>query len=104
MWNIALACVELLRSCPWLCLGPGLSCSPVITAPTNGSTVKGVATFTVNPKSPGGLNFFTRLYIDRTHFDFTGKSTPEDSMALRVRLQFSGIRQPEQSSTAYDLS
>jgi hypothetical protein len=25
---------------------PGLSCSPVITAPTNGSTIKGATTFT----------------------------------------------------------
>jgi len=54
---------------------PGLSCSPVITAPTNGSTNKGATTFTVNPKRAGGPNFFTRLYIDGTYFDFTSNST-----------------------------
>ena len=79
MWNIALGVCGIAPLLSVAVPGPGLSCSPVITAPTNRSTVKGVATFTVNPNCPGGLNFFTRLYIDGTHFDFTGKSTPEDS-------------------------
>jgi hypothetical protein len=61
---------------------PSFSCSPVITAPTNGSTIKGVTTFTVNPQCPGGLNFFTRLYIDGTHFDFTGNSAPVDTTKI----------------------
>jgi hypothetical protein len=61
---------------------PSFSCSLVIAAPTNGSTIEGVTTITVNPNCPGGLNFLTRLYIDGTHFDFTGKSTPVDTTKI----------------------